>query len=70
MIIFYLYIVISYILILGFSHPLTGIAQIPKSFWKKVQENENNLWIGVSGNDRGLEHLEGFSNYKDLPSNT
>jgi hypothetical protein len=26
---------------LCFSHPVSGIAQIPLEFWKKVQENEN-----------------------------
>ncbi len=53
---------------LCFSHPISGIPQIPMSFWKRVQQNENNVWAGMGGgSDRGGEHLEGFNNYAALP---
>ena len=51
-----------------YSHPVSGVAQVPLAFWKQVQQNENLVWKGGNaGNDRGEEHLEGFNNYKDLP---
>ena len=53
---------------LCYSHPVSGVAQVPLAFWKQVQKNENLVWKGGNGgNDRGEEHLEGFNNYKDLP---
>ncbi len=54
---------------LCFSHPVSGVPQIPIAFWKRVQENEASVWKGwgVGSNDRGAEHLEGFMNYKDVP---
>lgn len=54
---------------LCFSHPVSGVPQVPIAFWKKVQENEANVWKGWgAGSDRGEEHLEGFSNYTLVPS--
>ncbi len=54
---------------LCFSHPVSGIPQIPLAFWKQVLANEAVYWKGSgSGNDRIQEHLEGFDNYKSLPS--
>ena len=54
---------------LCFSHPISGIPQIPLVFWKQVQQNEANVWKGMGGgSDRSEEHLEGFDNYKQLPS--
>ena len=54
---------------LCFSHPVSGVPQIPLVFWKQVQANEAKVWKGMGGgNDRIAEHLEGFDNYKTLPS--
>jgi len=54
---------------LCFSHPVSGVPQIPLAFWKQVQANEASVWKGMGGgNDRIQEHLEGFDNYKSLPS--
>lgn len=55
---------------LCFSHPVSGVAQIPKAFWKKVSKNEIETWNRAEGyDDRGSEHLDGFKNYFDLPNN-
>jgi hypothetical protein len=54
---------------LCFSHPISGVPQVPMAFWKKVQQNEANVWKGWgAGSDRGQEHLEGFDNYTLVPS--
>lgn len=54
---------------LCFSHEVTGVAQIPLNLWKEVQQNEFELWTKIVAydNDRGNEHLQGFSNYSKLP---
>ena len=53
---------------LCYSHPLTGVAQVPLAFWIQVQKNENLVWKGgMGGSDRGQEHLEGFDNFTSLP---
>jgi hypothetical protein len=56
---------------LCFSHELTGVAQIPLSLWKIVQQNEFNEWKKkyLGTDDRGKEHIEGFGNYERLPQN-
>lgn len=53
---------------LCFSHPVYGVPQIPISLWKLVQNNEANIWKASNDKqDRGVEHLDGFSNYSSLP---
>jgi len=54
---------------LCFSHPVSGVPQIPLAFWKQVNKNEADFWKRVTAdNDRIQEHLQGFNYYKSLTS--
>lgn len=53
--------------ILCFSHPVSGVAQVPIAFWKLSQDSEAQLWARISGSDdRASEHIEGFRSYAAL----
>ena len=53
---------------LCFSHPLSGVAQIPLSYWKKTMDNEVGAWKYAEGvDDRGVQHKQAFNSYADVP---
>ena len=53
--------------ILCFSHPESGVMQVPFPFWKTSLSAENTLWAKNAGkSDRGPEHTEGFGGYAAL----
>ena len=55
---------------LCFSHPSSGVAQVPIVYWKRMLMNEIDAWKLAEGNDdRGMEHQVNFNHYVDLPKN-